>query len=145
MTPANCLATLRNLNKTSSIEMDRNAFETHKAQVLETIKSITGTPTKAVIGSSGLSIQYAIMMGLIHDASEQHPGKNIKIIVPPNCYGGTNDQARRVAACFDHVEVLDLHVDGGQNMVQSIDSILTSLAATDDVPYIIAEIQLTQG
>ena len=140
MTPANCLATLRNLNKTSSIEMDRNAFETHKAQVLEYIKSITGTPTKAVIGSSGLSIQYAIMMGLIHDASEQHPGKNIKIIVPPNCYGGTNDQARRVAACFDHVEVLDLHVDGGQNMVQSIDSILTSLAATDDVPYIIAEI-----
>jgi cystathionine beta-lyase/cystathionine gamma-synthase len=120
--------------------MDRNAFETHKAQVLESIKSITGTPTKAVIGSSGLSIQYAIMMGLIHDASEQHPGKNIKIIVPPNCYGGTNDQARRVAACFDHVEVLDLHVDGGQNMVQSIDSILTSLAATDDVPYIIAEI-----
>ena len=140
MTPANCLATLRNLNKTSSIEMDRNAFETHKAQVLKSIKSITGTPTKAVIGSSGLSIQYAIMMGLIHDASEQHPGKNIKIIVPPNCYGGTNDQARRVAACFDHVEVLDLHVDGGQNMVQSIDSILTSLAATDDVPYIIAEI-----
>ena len=140
MTPANCLATLRNLNKTSSIEMDRNTFETHKAQVLESIKSITGTPTKAVIGSSGLSIQYAIMMGLIHDASEQHPGKNIKIIVPPNCYGGTNDQARRVAACFDHVEVLDLHVDGGQNMVQSIDSILTSLAATDDVPYIIAEI-----
>ena len=140
MTPANCLATLRNLNTTSSIEMDRNAFDTHKAQVLESIKSITGTPTKAVIGSSGLSIQYAIMMGLIHDASEQHPGKNIKIIVPPNCYGGTNDQARRVAACFDHVEVLDLHVDGGQNMVQSIDSILTSLAATDDVPYIIAEI-----
>ena len=140
MTPANCLATLQNLNTTSSIEMDRNAFETHKAQVLESIKSITGTPTKAVIGSSGLSIQYAIMMGLIHDASEQHPGKNIKIIVPPNCYGGTNDQARRVAACFDHVEVLDLHVDGGQNMVQSIDSILTSLAATDDVPYIIAEI-----
>ena len=140
MTPANCLATLRNLNTTSSIEMDRNAFETHKAQVLESIKSITGTPTKAVIGSSGLSIQYAIMMGLIHDASEQHPGKNIKIIVPPNCYGGTNDQARRVAACFDHVEVLDLPVDGGQNMVQSIDSILTSLAATDDVPYIIAEI-----
>ena len=140
MTPANCLATLRNLNTTSSIEMDRNAFETHKAQVLESIKSITGTPTKAVIGSSGLSIQYAIMMGLIHDASEQHPGKNIKIIVPPNCYGGTNDQARRVAACFDHAEVLDLPVDGGQNMVQSIDSILTSLAATDDVPYIIAEI-----
>jgi len=140
MTPANCLATLRLINTTSSMELDSIAFKTHKAQVLDCIKDITGTPTKALIGSSGLSIQYAIMMGLIHDASEQHPGKNIKIIVPPNCYGGTNDQARRVAACFDHVKVLDLPVDGGQNMVQSIDSILNSLAATDDVPYIIAEI-----
>ena len=140
MTPANCLATLRLTTTTSSMELDRIAFETHKAQVLGCIKDITGTATKALIGSSGLSIQYAIMMGLIHDASEQHPGKNIKIIVPPNCYGGTNDQARRVAACFDHVKVLDLPVDGGQNMVQSIDAILNSLAATDDVPYIIAEI-----
>ena len=140
MTPANCLATLRLINTTSSMELDSIAFKTHKAQVLDCIKDITGTPTKALIGSSGLSIQYAIMMGLIHDASEQHPGKNIKIIVPPNCYGGTNDQARRVAACFDHVKVLDLPVDGGQNMVQSIDAILNSLAATDDVPYIIAEI-----
>ena len=140
MTPANCLATLRLINTTSSMELDSIAFKAHKAQVLDCIKDITGTPTKALIGSSGLSIQYAIMMGLIHDASEQHPGKNIKIIVPPNCYGGTNDQARRVAACFDHVKVLDLPVDGGQNMVQSIDAILNSLAATDDVPYIIAEI-----
>ena len=140
MTPANCLATLRLITTTSSIALDSIAFKTHKAQVLGCIKDITGTATKALIGSSGLSIQYAIMMGLIHDASEQHPGKNIKIIVPPNCYGGTNDQARRVAACFDHVKVLDLPVDGGQNMVQSIDAILNSLAATDDVPYIIAEI-----
>lgn len=140
MTPANCLATLRLITTTSSIALDSIAFKTHKAQVLDCIKDITGTATKALIGSSGLSIQYAIMMGLIHDASEQHPGKNIKIIVPPNCYGGTNDQARRVAACFDHVKVLDLPVDGGQNMVQSIDAILNSLAATDDVPYIIAEI-----
>lgn len=140
MTPANCLATLRLTTTTSSMELDRIAFETHKAQVLDCIKDITGTATKALIGSSGLSIQYAIMMGLIHDASEQHPGKNIKIIVPPNCYGGTNDQARRVAACFDHVKVLDLPVDGGQNMVQGVDTILNSLAAVDDVPYIIAEI-----
>ena len=140
MTPANCLATLRLITTTSSIALDSIAFKTHKAQVLGCIKDITGTATKALIGSSGLSIQYAIMMGLIHDASEQHPGKNIKIIVPPNCYGGTNDQARRVAACFDHVKVLDLPVDGGQNMVQGVDTILNSLAAVDDVPYIIAEI-----
>jgi hypothetical protein len=32
-------------------------------------------------------------MGLIHDALENHKGKAIKFIVPPNCYGGTNDQA----------------------------------------------------
>ena len=140
MTPVNCLATLRFLTTTSPIATNHTALQTHKAAVLDSIKEITGTATKALIGSSGLSIQYAIMMGLLHDASEQHPGKNIKIIVPPNCYGGTNDQARRVAACFDHVEVLDLPVDGGQNMVQSIDTILNSLAATDDVPYIIAEI-----
>ena len=61
------------------------------------IKRIIVLDTKPIVGSSGLSVQYAIMMGLIHDAQEKHPGKAIKFIVPPNCYGGTNDQARRVA------------------------------------------------
>jgi cystathionine beta-lyase/cystathionine gamma-synthase len=93
-----------------------------------------------LVGSSGLSIQYAIMMGLIHDALEKHPGKAIKIIVPPNCYGGTNDQARRVAACLEMVEVVDLPVDGDNDMVQSIDTILSKIAKEDSVPYIIAEI-----
>ena len=93
-----------------------------------------------MVGSSGLSIQYAIMMGLIHDALEKHPGKAIKIIVPPNCYGGTNDQARRVAACLEMVEVVDLPVDGDNDMVQSIDTILSKIAKEDSVPYIIAEI-----
>ena len=47
----------------------------------------------------------------------------MRFIVPPNCYGGTNDQARRVAACLDHVTVVDLPVDGGNDMVQSIDKV----------------------
>jgi hypothetical protein len=85
-------------------------------------------------------MQYAIVMGLIHDAQENHEGKPIKIIVPTNCYGGTNDQARRVAACSDNIEVMDLLVDGDQNMVQSIDTILEKVAREDAVPYIIAEI-----
>src|SRR5690606_12716128 len=67
-------------------------------------------------------------------------GKAIKFIVPPNCYGGTNDQARRVAACLDNVEVVDLPVDGDNEMVKSIDSILDSIANEDAIPYIIAEI-----
>tara|TARA_B110000093_G_scaffold62470_1_gene67640 strand:- start:85 stop:1095 length:1011 start_codon:yes stop_codon:yes gene_type:complete len=79
-------------------------------------------------------------MGLIHDALENHKGKAIKIIVPPNCYGGTNDQARRVAACIDNVEIVDLPVDGDNDMVQSIDLVLAEIAIDDAVPYIIAEI-----
>ena len=80
------------------------------------------------------------MMGLIHDALENHKGKAIKFVVPPNCYGGTNDQARRVAACIDNVEVVDLPVDGDNDMVQSIDIVLDKIANEDAIPYIIAEI-----
>ncbi len=101
---------------------------------------MTGTTTRALLGSSGLSIQYAIMMGLIHHAQENHKGKAIKFIVPPNCYGGTNDQARRVAACIDKVEVVDLPVDGDYDMVQSIAIVLDKIAQEDAIPYIIAEI-----
>ena len=79
-------------------------------------------------------------MGLVHHALEAHKGKEIQIIVPPNCYGGTNDQARRVAACFDNVEVVDLAVDSGKNMVESTELVLTEVASQDAVPYIIAEI-----
>ena len=139
MTPANCLVTLKSLVEPSSAEINTNT-KANKTTVLEAIAQVTGSSTKSVVGSSGLSIQYAIMMGLIHDAQENHKGKDIKFIVPPNCYGGTNDQARRVAACIDNVEVVDLPVDGGNDMVRSIDAILEQLAAQDAVPYIIAEI-----
>ncbi|NAS30555.1 cystathionine beta-synthase [Flavobacteriaceae bacterium R38] len=140
MTPANCLAVLNALVGKSTSDNKKSNVEEDKKQVLASIKEITNVNTKAVVGSSGLSIQYAIMMGLVYDALENHKGKKIRFIVPPNCYGGTNDQARRVAACSDDIEVVDLPVDGGQDMVQSIDAVLDKIAQEDAVPYIIAEI-----
>jgi cystathionine beta-lyase/cystathionine gamma-synthase len=140
MTPANSLAALKVLIDKSSFESKKSNVETNKALVLDSIKEITGTNTKPLVASSGLSIQYAILMGLIHDAQENHKGKAIKIVVPPNCYGGTNDQARRVAACIDNVEILDLPVDGDNDMVQSIDLVLEKIAKEDAIAYIIAEI-----
>ena len=140
MTPANCLVALNALVGQASFAEAQRFDAANKASVLESIATITGSNTKALVGSSGLSIQFAIMMGLIHDAQENHPGKAIKIIVPPNCYGGTNDQARRVAACIQNVDVVDLPVDGDHDMVQSIDLVLTKIASEDAIPYIIAEI-----
>ena len=140
MTPANSLIALESLIEKSPFENTKNITETNKKSVLNSIAAITGSNTKALVASSGLSIQYAILMGLIHDALEKHKGKAIKIVVPPNCYGGTNDQSRRVAACIDNVEVVDLLVDGDNEMVQSIDTILTKIANEDAIPYIIAEI-----
>jgi len=140
MTPANCLAALQLLIDKSAIETPKSNVTANKTAVLNSINEITGTSTKALVASSGLSIQYAILMGLIHDAVENHKGKAIKIIVPPNCYGGTNDQARRVAACLNNVDVVDLPVDGGNDMNKSIDTVLAKIANEDAVPYIIAEI-----
>ena len=140
MTPANSLAYLKLIIGTSFFEPQQNNIEANKKRVLDSIATITGSSTKALVASSGLSMQYAIMMGLIDDALENHKGKTIKFIVPPNCYGGTNDQARRVAACLGNVEIVDLLVDGANDMVQSIDTILDDIANADAVPYIIAEI-----
>jgi len=140
MTPANTLKVLQFLTNTNANQLEESNFEQNKSIVLNSIKEITNTNIKALVASSGLSTQYAIVMGLIHDAVVNHPGKAIKIVVPPNCYGGTNDQARRIAACLDNVEVLDLPVDGGNNMVVCIDELLEKIAQEDAIPYIIAEI-----
>ncbi len=141
MTPINCLNALNLLVNDRTPEYSKTSkLVANKLLVIDSIKEITATSTIPIVGSSGLSIQYAIMMGLIHDAKEKHKGKAIKFIVPPNCYGGTNDQARRVAACFDFVEVVDLPVDGENDMVQSIDVVLNQIAQEDAIPYIIAEI-----
>ncbi|WP_040473998.1 PLP-dependent transferase [Flavobacterium frigoris] len=140
MTPANSLVALESLIGQSTIDTSKKEVATNKALVLNSITEITCAHTKPLVASSGLSIQYAILMGLIDDALEKHKGKAIKIIVPPNCYGGTNDQARRVAASVDNVEIVDLAVDGGNDMVQSIAIILDKIASENAIPYIIAEI-----
>ncbi len=139
MTPTNCFDSLEFWlnNKVASGAADSEA---HLQSVRATIKEITGAPSKALVASSGLSMQYAIMMGLIDAAWQAHPEKEIKIIVPPNCYGGTNDQARRVAASLKGVSVMDLPVDGDNDMVQSTEQVLQACAELDAVPLIIAEI-----
>ncbi len=139
-TPVNALAVLNELVDPASVSTYSSTRMADKASTVASIKSITHSPTKALVGSSGLSIQYAIMMGLIDYAQENHKGKAIKFLVPPNCYGGTNDQARRVAACLPNVEVVDLPVDGDNDMVSSIETVLSKVALEDAIPYIIAEI-----
>ena len=140
MTPANALVALQALVNNAPFKVQNSAIQKNKSSVIAAIQEVTGSRSKALVASSGLSIQYAIMMGLVHDALENHKGKAIKFIVPPNCYGGTNDQARRVADCIENVEVVDLPVDGDNDMVTSIDTILAKIANQDAVPYIIAEI-----
>ena len=139
MTPSNCLVALKNIVGNTESNQNRDDLA-NKTIVLNAISKVTDVNTKALVGSSGLSIQYAIMMGLVHHAVENHPEKAIKFIVPPNCYGGTNDQARRVAACLNNVEILDLPVDGDNDMVKSVDTVLQKVAMEDAIPYIIAEI-----
>ena len=113
---------------------------TNLALVIDSVQDITLATSDVLLGSCGLSVQYAIMMGLIDDAKTKHPGKRIKIIVPPNCYGGTNDQARRVVDAIDDVDIMDLPVDQDNDMVQSTNQVLDQTAKDDAVPYIIAEI-----
>jgi cystathionine beta-lyase/cystathionine gamma-synthase len=140
MTPINSLRGLQVITGGQLKQVDPTQKANNKERVLASIREITETRINPAVASSGLSIQYAILMGLIDDAFEKHKGKKIKIIVPPNCYGGTNDQARRVAACIEGVEITDLPVDGGNDMVQSIEQVLEQTAKEDAVPYIIAEI-----
>ncbi|MGB0886117.1 MAG: hypothetical protein ACPGR5_06805, partial [Chitinophagales bacterium] len=140
MTPINCQKVLKAFVAETNVENEKNNQTEDKKSVLASINKITGTTLKPLVGSSGLSIQYAIMMGLVHYANENHKGKAIKFVVPPNCYGGTNDQARRVAACIENVAVVDLPVDGDNDMVQSLEKVLNTIAQEDAIPYIIAEI-----
>jgi cystathionine beta-lyase/cystathionine gamma-synthase len=140
MTPQNCLTILEGLSR-DTFALKRNRInEKNKQSTLDIIREITSTTRDASLGSCGLSIQYAIMMGLVQHSMDKYPGKSIKFIVPPNCYGGTNDQARRVAACVENVEILDLPVDSGKDMVSSVERILDEVASIDAVPFIIAEI-----
>lgn len=140
ITPENCLVALDSLITNTVFKVEKNNTKENKTSVLKTIQKITQTTAKPLVASSGLSMQYAIMMGLIDNANKHYHGKNIKFIVPPNCYGGTNDQARRVAACIDNVAIVDLPVDGKNDMVSSLENVLNTVALEDAVPFIIAEI-----
>ena len=140
MTPHDTLTALKALVEGTIITTQISNSDKNKKSVLKTIQTITGTNGNPLVGSSGLSVQYAIMMGLIDDAQQNYPNKAIKFIVPTNCYGGTNDQARRVAACNDNVVIVDLEVDGDNDMVTSLKTVLENIAKQDAIPYIIAEI-----
>lgn len=140
MTPQNCLSSLHLLTGSAISEHHAPVIQQHTTTVQEIVKKITNTSAVPLLGSSGLSIQYAIMMGLVDHALTAHVGKQIKFVVPPNCYGGTNDQARRVAACLPNVTIVDLPVDGDNDMVKSIASVLETIASQDAIAYIIAEI-----
>jgi hypothetical protein len=48
---------------------------------------------------------------------------------------------RRVAACIDNVEIVDLLVDGDNDMVQSIDTVLAQIANEDAVPISLLRFQ----
>ena len=137
MTPIDCYSILREF---VGLDNDEVINTKNKDEVIRLIQNIANSNSAVSLGSCGLSIQYAILMGLIDYAKKTYPEKSVKIIVPPNCYGGTNDQARRVAACLNNVDIMDLPVDGGRDMVQSIDKVLEECAHLDAIPLIIAEI-----
>lgn len=139
ITPPNALNLLKeivNSEATSVEKLNNDAV----SKIFDGIKENTNSPTTPLIASSGLSIQYAIMMGLVEDALVSHPEKPIAIILPPNCYGGTNDQARRIAELIEKVDIVDLLVDGGQDLVSSLSSALNQVAQSDGVPIVLAEI-----
>ena len=139
MTPIHTLGVLHNIvgDKARPVELCKPES---KQKVIECIKQNTGSTVTPLIASSGLSIQYAMMMGLIEEAMTHHPKKSIKLIIPPNCYGGTNDQARRISVLVDSVEIVDLYVDSGHDLVSSLSVALDDAAQSDGVPIILAEI-----
>ncbi|MCJ8277869.1 MAG: cystathionine beta-synthase, partial [Bdellovibrionales bacterium] len=113
MTPHNSLSVLKSLVGESLPKIS----QVDKTSLEKIIQAITQTSAPVALGSCGLSVQYSIMMGLIHQANENHEGKDIQFIVPPNCDGGTNDHARRVAAWVDNVAIVDFPVARGNDMV----------------------------
>ena len=139
MTPPNALKVLNEmvLNVSSGVELIHN----DNLQIVhQCIRDNTGSSITPIVASSGLAIQYAIMMGLVENAITEHPNKPIALILPPNCYGGTNDQARRIANLIPNTDIFDLLVDGGHDLVTSLDAVLTQVANNNGVPIVLAEI-----
>jgi len=150
MTPINSLQLLNeiindthalsNEESPEDVDLTKTINNINKQVVIDCIKENTGSDVSPLIASSGLSIQYAMMMGLVENAIINYPSKPIKILLPPNCYGGTNDQCRRIADLIPNVGIVDLLVDGGQDLVNSLDVALKSIANIDGVPLVLAEI-----
>lgn len=139
-TPHNSFAMLQEIVSGEAIVAEKIDLAATYKPIYESVKANSGSAVEPLVASSGLSIQYAITMGLIEQSWKNFPDRKISLMVPSNCYGGTNDQARRVAKCFPNVDYIDLHVDGGSDMVASIRSALETAAANKAVPIIIAEI-----
>lgn len=150
MTPQSCLSLLKDIITIDTNEREltnkeeKNKEKNNEKELEKIIQTISQSATSVCLGTSGLSVQYAIMMGLIDYASTHQTKRPIHFIVPPNCYGGTNDQARRVAACKENVEIVDLPVDSGKDMVSELQKILSEIEKAPlenrPIPYIIAEI-----
>lgn len=140
MTPIDCYNLLDEFIGKKPLKLNNQNTGLNKSEVQSIIKNITQTTSLPIVGSSGLSIQYAIVMGIVEHCIDSNPDKKISLIVPTNCYGGTNDQARRVAQCSASLSVIDLFVDGKNDMLASLDSALEQAAKEDSVPIIIAEI-----
>ncbi len=139
MTPPNALNLLKQIVNDEPHKSVENQLQ-DKQVVVDCIQDNTGSTLQPLIASSGLSIQYAMMMGLVENAITHYPNKAIKIILPPNCYGGTNDQSRRIADLIDNVSIVDMYVDSGQDLVSSLDEALDRVAKDDSVALILAEI-----
>ena len=139
MSPKNCLSLLNIINGKEALAIEA-CPQQNVAKVYKAIADNTGSKVKPLVASSGLSIQYAILMGLVEQAQTLYPNKTIDLILPPNCYGGTNDQARRISQLITGVSIVDLPVDSGKNLVDSLDAILTDNANNDSVPLVLAEI-----
>ncbi len=139
MTPPNAL-NLLNQMVNGEVHQFNDTQQQDTQLINKCIQENTGSTLAPLIASSGLSIQYAILMGFIENALTQYPNKPIKILLPPNCYGGTNDQSRRIAELIPNVGIVDLLVDGGQNLVSSLKAALKSVADADGVPLVLAEI-----
>ena len=76
MTPANSFAIINNTINGSPIKINSSGIEKKKNKVLEEIQQITKTSGRPLVASSGLSIQYAILMGLIHQSKATLGAKN---------------------------------------------------------------------
>ena len=138
MTPTDCYNLLSEM--VGEVASTISSEQSYQNIIAEHVQENTESSLVPVMASSGLSVQYSIFMGFVHKVKSEHPSKKIKFVIPPNCYGGTNDQARRIAAIDPNIDILDIPVDGDRDMVSSLDAALEQVAAEDSVGIVLAEI-----